>query len=150
MGSDALQTSGTTKSSARTANPNPPPSGSQSHNRSQSKGNGASAPESVPRAAHTAGSQTGASTPSAPHPASLAPRSTPEASRSAPRSEALSLQVEHAIKEGDIFFEQGKYDLAIQAYSQPLKIDPTNGRLGARIKRARKAKAAEEEYLGKQ
>jgi serine/threonine protein kinase len=75
---------------------------------------------------------------------------TPLATSPTPRSDAVTAEVKQAITAGDIFFEQGKYDLAIQTYARPLKLDPTDKSLRARIARARKAKAAEDEYLGRQ
>jgi hypothetical protein len=62
----------------------------------------------------------------------------------------VAAQVQQAVTDGDIFFEQGKYDLAIQTYARPLTLDPTNKRLRTRIVRAQKAKAAEQRYLGEQ
>ncbi|HEV2378601.1 MAG TPA: protein kinase [Terriglobia bacterium] len=78
------------------------------------------------------------------------PVSPAQAASPTPRSDAVTAEVQQAIKIGDIFFEQGKYDLAIQTYARPLKLHPTDKSLRARIARARKAEAAEEEYLGQQ
>jgi len=106
-----------------------------------------------PSSATTAQPQSGA--PSAQEPATAvtppAPSETTGAAAAAPKRPALhetAAQIDQAINAGDVFFEQGKYDLAIEAYSRPLKSDPGNKRLRARIDRARRAKTAEEQYLG--
>ena len=57
-------------------------------------------------------------------------------------------EVNRAVAAGDVFFELGQYDLAVKAYEGPLKLDPNNKLLHSRIDRARKAKAAEEQFLG--
>lgn len=62
--------------------------------------------------------------------------------------EDVAAQVKRAIAAGDVFFELGQYDYAIRAYEGPLKYDPMNQELKLKIERARKAKAAEERYLG--
>ncbi len=59
-----------------------------------------------------------------------------------------SAEVQRAVAAGDVFYETGQYDLAVQAYEEPLKNHPANQLLRSRIARAKKAKAAEEEYLG--
>ena len=65
-----------------------------------------------------------------------------------PSPEDVAGQVKRAIAAGDVFFELGQYDYAIRAYEGPLKYDPTNQELKLKIERARKAKTAEEQYLG--
>ncbi len=65
-----------------------------------------------------------------------------------PSPDDVAGQVKRAIAAGDVFFELGQYDYAIRAYQGPLKYDPTNQELKVKIERARKAKAAEEQYLG--
>jgi serine/threonine protein kinase len=62
--------------------------------------------------------------------------------------EDIAAQVKRAIAAGDVFFELGQYDYAIRAYEGPLKYDPLNQELKVKIERARKAKAAEAQYLG--
>ena len=100
--------------------------------------------ESTPVTPPTANPSTNQS-PSLPANSSARNNTTP--ANLTPEAEA---EVEQAITAGDVFFEQGKYDLAIETYTRPLKLDPTNKRLRARIGRARKAKVAEEQYLGSQ
>jgi serine/threonine protein kinase len=63
-------------------------------------------------------------------------------------SDAVEDEVRRAVSAGDVFYQMGQYDLAIQAYQGPLKDTPQNETLRGRIERARKAKAAEQEYLG--
>jgi hypothetical protein len=63
-------------------------------------------------------------------------------------SDAVADEVRRAVSAGDVFYQMGQYDLAIQAYQGPLKDTPQNETLRGRIERARKAKAAEQEYLG--
>ena len=65
-----------------------------------------------------------------------------------PSPEDIAAQVKRAIAAGDVFFELGQYDYAIRSYEGPLKYDPKNQELKLKIERARKAKAAEEQYLG--
>ncbi|HEY6291216.1 MAG TPA: protein kinase [Terriglobia bacterium] len=62
--------------------------------------------------------------------------------------EDLAAEVKRAVAAGDIFFELGQYDLAIQAYQRPLKLDPNNFQLRIKIQRAQSAKNAEQQYLG--
>ncbi len=45
---------------------------------------------------------------------------------------------------GDFLLNRGEYDGAIKAYSEGLKLDPTNSDLKSKIRRAQQAKAAEE------
>jgi serine/threonine protein kinase len=68
---------------------------------------------------------------------------------SAPDSREIADRVKSAVAAGDVFFGLGKYDLAIDAYERPLKLDPKNQLLHEKIERAQKAKAAEAEFLGK-
>ncbi|HXJ91307.1 MAG TPA: protein kinase [Terriglobia bacterium] len=65
-----------------------------------------------------------------------------------PSPEDVASEVKRAIAAGDVFFELGQYDYAIRAYEGPLKDDPKNQELKLKIEHARKAKAAEEQYLG--
>ena len=85
------------------------------------------------------------STPSKPvaSAASASPNAPPALS-----PEDLAAEVKRAVAAGDVFFELGQYDYAIRAYQGPLKDDPNNLELKLKIERARKAKAAEEQYLG--
>jgi serine/threonine protein kinase len=98
-------------------------------------------PSSSQPAARTTGTST-ASKPSS-TPASAFPGTSPPLS-----PEDVAAQVKRAIAAGDVFFELGQYDYAIRAYQGPLKYDPMNQELKLKIERARKAKAAEEQYLG--
>ncbi|HLI30931.1 MAG TPA: protein kinase [Terriglobia bacterium] len=56
---------------------------------------------------------------------------------------------QEAIKQGESYFERGDYNDAIRVYQTGLAKDPSNSKLLADIARARKAKAAEAEILGK-
>jgi eukaryotic-like serine/threonine-protein kinase len=56
--------------------------------------------------------------------------------------------VEDAIRRGNYYFLLGKYDDAIRVYDAALKQSPGNPRLLDEIARARRAKAAEAEFLG--
>jgi serine/threonine protein kinase len=101
------------------------------------------------------GAQTGGPTPAAglasASTASKPPATPASASSGAPPAaspEDIAAQVKRAIAAGDVFFELGQYDYAIRAYQGPLKYDPLNQELKLKIERARKAKAAEEQYLG--
>jgi len=62
----------------------------------------------------------------------------------------IAAEVKRAVSAGDVFFELGQYDLAMQAYERPLKLDPNNSLLRARIQRAQSAKNAEQEFLQQQ
>jgi len=53
-------------------------------------------------------------------------------------------QITAAIKMGDFYFGRGEYDSAVAEYQRGLGADPTNQVLRAKIDRARRAKAAEE------
>lgn len=64
-----------------------------------------------------------------------------------PSEEAADI-IRNAVAAGDVFYQTGQYDLAIQTYEGPLKDHPRSELLRSRIERARKAKAAEQEYLG--
>lgn len=68
--------------------------------------------------------------------------------QSKPPADAAAAQIRSAVAAGDVFYKTGQYDLAIQTYEGPLKDYPGNELLRSRIERARKAKAAEQEYLG--
>lgn len=57
-------------------------------------------------------------------------------------------EVRRVLAEGDTLFERGDYDRAILVYEGPLKLDPNIPALRHRIERARRARAAEEKYLG--
>lgn len=70
-----------------------------------------------------------------------------QAHSNAPSDEA-AVEIRNAVAAGDVFYQTGQYDLAIQTYEGPLKDHPRNELLRSRIERARKAKAAEQEYLG--
>lgn len=71
------------------------------------------------------------------------------ARRTAPvKPRVASAEIQRVIEEGDRLFERGEYDRAILVYEGPLAIDPTIEVLRKRIDRARRAKAAEEKYLG--
>ncbi len=72
----------------------------------------------------------------------------PASNTPAPISEAGATEVRRAVAAGDVFYQTGQYDLAIQTYEGPLKDHPKNQLLRSRIERARKAKSAEQEYLG--
>jgi cytochrome c-type biogenesis protein CcmH/NrfG len=48
---------------------------------------------------------------------------------------------------GDFYFKDGKYNDAIQAYQEGLKLDPSNPELLDRVQRAQNAEAAEEKIL---
>jgi hypothetical protein len=52
--------------------------------------------------------------------------------------------VESAKTQGDIFYANGEYDNAINAYQEGLKLDPTNPQLLQALQSAQTAKAAEE------
>ena len=67
---------------------------------------------------------------------------------SQPDADAAAAQIRSAVAAGDVFYKTGQYDLAIQTYEGPLKDHPRSELLRSRIERARKAKAAEQEYLG--
>jgi serine/threonine protein kinase len=56
--------------------------------------------------------------------------------------------VEDALRRGNAYFVVGKYDAAIRVYGRALKQSPGNRILLERIARARRAKAAEAEFLG--
>jgi len=75
---------------------------------------------------------------------------TPGGGKPAVSPQEVAAEVKRAVSAGDVFFELGQYDLAIQAYEGPLKLDPDNGQLRARIQRAQSAKSAEQEYLEQQ
>ena len=79
----------------------------------------------------------------------MAPQAmAPARSEPTPKRSVDSALVRASLAEGDGFFELGDYDRAIAVYERPLKIDPTITVLLQRVARARKAKAAEEKYLG--
>ncbi len=117
-------------------------------------GPSASPPESAPSATNEAGSggkQTGGTLPAGKSATGQVskPSGTPTSTGSEAASpEDVAAQVKRAIAAGDVFFELGQYDYAIRAYEGPLKYDPANQELKLKIERARKAKAAEEQYLG--
>jgi len=52
-------------------------------------------------------------------------------------------KVKAALTNGDSYYDDGKYDLAIGAYQAGLTVDPANAQLRQRVQRARTAKAAE-------
>jgi cytochrome c-type biogenesis protein CcmH/NrfG len=56
-------------------------------------------------------------------------------------------KVKAAITLGDSYLKDGKYDDAIKAYQDGLKLDPSNPDLLDRMERAKKAKAVEEKIL---
>ena len=107
-------------------------------------------PETSPQTQTSDRAASAAATVTGPPARTGAAAATRSASTQAPASANIAAEVERAITAGDFFFEQGKYDLAIQTYEHPLKLDPGNAALRAKIGRARKAKAAEDEYLGQQ
>ena len=45
---------------------------------------------------------------------------------------------------GDFYFDRGEYENALGEYQRGLNLDPSNRLLGAKIDRARRAKAAED------
>jgi serine/threonine-protein kinase len=55
-------------------------------------------------------------------------------------------QVDAAKKQGDNYYENGKYDEAISAYQGGLNLDPSNAQLLQALRRAQTAKAAEEKF----
>jgi tetratricopeptide (TPR) repeat protein len=55
-------------------------------------------------------------------------------------------QVDAAKRQGDNYYENGKYDEAISAYQGGLKLDPSNAQLLQALQRAQTAKAAEEKF----
>jgi len=63
-------------------------------------------------------------------------------------ADAAAAEIRRAVSAGDIFYQTGQYDLAIQTYDQALRAHSQSDLLRSRIARARKAKAAEQEYLG--
>jgi serine/threonine protein kinase len=82
--------------------------------------------------------------------------------RQAPRERAISARrreraraddaaaartVDTDIRSGDSLFELGDYDRAVDLYQQGLSLDPSNKALLDRIARAKRAKAAEAQYL---
>ncbi|HEV2176442.1 MAG TPA: protein kinase [Terriglobia bacterium] len=87
--------------------------------------------------------------PGSAHPQSLPAIPPSVAQRSpAPKRSVDPALIQASIAEGDGFFELGDYDRAIAVYERPLKIDPAIKVLRQRIERAKKARAAEEKYLG--
>lgn len=68
--------------------------------------------------------------------------------QSSASADQAAAEIRSAVAAGDVFYKTGQYDLAIQTYEGPLKDHPRNDLLRSRIDRARKAKAAEQEYLG--
>jgi eukaryotic-like serine/threonine-protein kinase len=68
--------------------------------------------------------------------------------RKPPGSTEDSAAVEDVIRRGNYYFLVGKYDDAIRIYDAGLKQSPGNPRLIGAIARARRAKAAEAEFLG--
>jgi len=63
-------------------------------------------------------------------------------------ADAAAAEIRRAVSAGDVFYQTGQYDLAIQTYDEALQNHPQSQLLRSRIARARKAKAAEQEYLG--
>jgi len=63
-------------------------------------------------------------------------------------ADAAAAEIQRAVSAGDVFYQTGQYDLAIQTYDQALQNHRQSEVLRSRIARARKAKAAEQEYLG--
>jgi cytochrome c-type biogenesis protein CcmH/NrfG len=55
-------------------------------------------------------------------------------------------QVDAAKRQGDNYYENGKYDEAISAYQGGLKLDPSNAQLLQALRHAQTAKAAEEKF----
>jgi serine/threonine-protein kinase len=55
-------------------------------------------------------------------------------------------QDEAAKRQGDLYYDNGEYDKAINAYRAGLKVEPSNAQLVQALQRARTAKAAEEKF----
>jgi serine/threonine protein kinase len=72
--------------------------------------------------------------------------SAQESSRAA--ADAAAAEIQRAVSAGDVFYQTGQYDLAIKTYDQALQDHPQSEVLRRRIARARRARAAEQEYLG--
>jgi tRNA A-37 threonylcarbamoyl transferase component Bud32 len=53
-------------------------------------------------------------------------------------------QVAAAVRQGDLFYQNGRYDNAIREYEKGLSVDPSSVVLRQKIDRAKKAKATEE------
>jgi serine/threonine protein kinase len=53
-------------------------------------------------------------------------------------------QVNAAVQQGDVYYENGQYDNALREYEKGLKADPSSALLRQRIRRAETAKATEE------
>lgn len=99
----------------------------------------------------------GANTPVGPSAASPGATSTTGVSRGAGSGQQsvarqrpapdLQKRVKAAISLGDYYVNDGKYDAAISAYKEGLKLDPKNEELRFRIGKAMEAKATEERVL---
>ncbi|GEM_PF-1298303 len=87
--------------------------------------------------------------PTARHPYSEQPPSAPgKLATPAPLDSAsLAKTIRMEMKNGDALFELGQYDQAIRDYRMALALDPANKVLVDRIARAKKAQAAEAEFL---
>ena len=59
----------------------------------------------------------------------------------------LQKRVKGAISLGDYYYNEGKYDDAIRAYKEGLKLDPNNAELRSGIGKAMQGKATEERVL---
>jgi tetratricopeptide (TPR) repeat protein len=56
-------------------------------------------------------------------------------------------KIKAAITEGDFLFSKYRYDDAIKAYEEGLKLDPSNAELRQKLERAKNVKATEERVL---
>ncbi len=82
------------------------------------------------------------------HPAASSGSANSQPSEAPPAAAQQAQLAKVSIAEGDHYFENGYYKLAIQAYESALKADPGNTTAQDGITRAEKAMAAEAKYLG--
>lgn len=82
------------------------------------------------------------------HPAASSGSANSQPSEAPPAAAQQAQLAKVSIAEGDHYFQNGYYKLAIQAYESALKADPGNTTAQDGITRAEKAMAAEAKYLG--